>query len=115
MHAARGVLQPAGADVDFAEAASMRRRVLAALACSAACGVRGRDDGLATSPPMGWRSWNQFGLDINQSLLEQQCEAGRNRYGVQGRHLNPLGFFLNPPGFFLRTSIYSPDRVYGVF
>jgi hypothetical protein len=48
------------------------------------------DNGLALSPPMGWyelfgvqicdlsvlsicynrRSWNQFGLDINQSLVE---------------------------------------------
>ena len=33
--------------------------------------------------------------------------AGRNRYGVQGVHLNPLGLFLNynPLGLFLRTSI----------
>ena len=30
-------------------------------------------------------------------------ETGRNRYGVQGAHLNPLGLFLNPLGLFLRT------------
>jgi hypothetical protein len=33
------------------------------------------DNGLALSPPMGWRSWNQFGLDINQTLVEQQYRA----------------------------------------
>ena len=31
--------------------------------------------------------------------------AGRNRHGVQGAHLTPLGLFLNPLGLFLRTSI----------
>jgi hypothetical protein len=34
-----------------------------------------------------------------------------DRRGVQGAHLNPLGFFLNPLGLFLRTSI----PFYGVF
>ena len=34
-----------------------------------------------------------------------QCQAGSNRQGVQGAHLNPLGLFLNPLGLFLRTSI----------
>ena len=42
-------------------------------------GGSGLDDGLAQSPPMGWRSWNQFGLFINQSLMEQQYEALADR------------------------------------
>ena len=37
--------------------------------------------------------------------------AGRNRQGVQGAHLNPLGLFLNPLGLFLRI----PYRLYSVF
>jgi hypothetical protein len=43
---------------------------------------------------------------------EDAWVAGRNRWGVQGAHLmplglflNPLGLFLNPLGLFLRTSI----------
>ena len=39
-------------------------------------------------------------LDLVEELL-----AGRNRYGVQGVHLNPLVLFLNPLGLFLRTFI----------
>jgi hypothetical protein len=34
-----------------------------------------------------------------------QSQAGRNRQGVQGAHLNPLGLFLNPLGLFLRASV----------
>jgi hypothetical protein len=39
------------------------------------------------------------------STTERPWLAGRNRQGVQGAHLNPLGLFLNPLGLFLRTSI----------
>ena len=41
------------------------------------------------------------------ALLERlrRFEPGRNRYGVQGVHLNLLDLFLNPLGLFLRTSI----------
>ena len=28
------------------------------------------DNGLGVTPPRGWRSWNQFQCDINQSLIE---------------------------------------------
>jgi hypothetical protein len=40
---------------------------------------------------------------------------GRNRYGVQGARLNPLGLFLNPPGLFLRTSIPFIWRILSAF
>eukprot|EP00038_Savillea_parva_P009236 m.182183 g.182183 ORF g.182183 m.182183 type:complete len:444 (+) comp15463_c0_seq1:267-1598(+) len=34
------------------------------------------DNGIGwDSPPMGWRSWNQFQCNINQSLIEAQYEA----------------------------------------
>jgi hypothetical protein len=41
------------------------------------------------------RSWlhpSNFGRDGAQKL--RLSEPGRNRYGVQGGHLNPLGLFL---------------------
>jgi len=41
--------------------------------------VNGLDDGVAVSPPMGWRSWNQFGKFINQSLLEAHFAALADR------------------------------------
>eukprot|EP00581_Thalassiosira_minuscula_P006110 CAMPEP_0183741440 /NCGR_PEP_ID=MMETSP0737-20130205/62141_1 /TAXON_ID=385413 /ORGANISM="Thalassiosira miniscula, Strain CCMP1093" /LENGTH=438 /DNA_ID=CAMNT_0025976767 /DNA_START=26 /DNA_END=1339 /DNA_ORIENTATION=+ len=31
--------------------------------------VQSNDNGLAQTPPMGWRSWNQFGQNVNQSLM----------------------------------------------
>ena len=32
------------------------------------------DNGIGLSPPMGWRSWNQFQCAINQSLIEEHYE-----------------------------------------
>mmetsp|Transcript_20832 Transcript_20832/g.41271 ORF Transcript_20832/g.41271 Transcript_20832/m.41271 type:complete len:429 (+) Transcript_20832:36-1322(+) len=29
----------------------------------------GNDNGLALTPPLGWRSWNLFGANVNQSLI----------------------------------------------
>ena len=29
----------------------------------------GLDNGLGLTPPMGWRSWNLYGLDVNQSMI----------------------------------------------
>merc|ERR1719378_847784 len=28
------------------------------------------DNGLAKLPPMGWRSWNSYGANVNQKLIE---------------------------------------------
>ena len=28
------------------------------------------DNGLALTPPLGWRSWNLFGADVSQKLIE---------------------------------------------
>jgi len=43
--------------------------VLALLAAFSGRGALALDDGLAATPPMGWRSWNLFGGDVNQSLI----------------------------------------------
>ena len=29
------------------------------------------DDGLALTPPMGWRSWNSYSCDVNQTIMER--------------------------------------------
>lgn len=33
-------------------------------------GALALEDGLARTPPMGWRSWNTFGGDVDQELME---------------------------------------------
>ena len=33
------------------------------------------DNGLGLTPPMGWRSWNLFGNDTNQSFMQSIMEG----------------------------------------
>ena len=33
--------------------------------------VYAADNGRAITPPMGWRSWNLFGANVNQALMEK--------------------------------------------
>ena len=37
-----------------------------ALAALAITSVTANDNGLAITPPLGWRSWNLFGNNVNQ-------------------------------------------------
>ena len=37
--------------------------------------TEGISNGLGITPPRGWRSWNQFGTNINQDLIEAQYKA----------------------------------------
>ena len=66
----------------------MNRHRLASAAAAAACALafatvppaaraQGRrlDDGLARTPPMGWNTWNKFGCDVNETLIEQTADA----------------------------------------
>ena len=32
-------------------------------------------DGLASTPPMGWNSWNKFACDVNEDLIRETAEA----------------------------------------
>jgi hypothetical protein len=41
--------------------------------------------------PLYYHSSTPGGMD---QPCSEQCESGRNIYGVQGVHLNPLGLFL---------------------
>lgn len=64
-----------------------------AVVCSAAAALA-LDDGLAVSPPMGWRSWNQFGLDITQEIVEAQYAvlAAKREYGGKTTSLAEVGY-----------------------
>ena len=42
---------------------------LSAAVCSAL------DNGLAITPPLGFRTWNQFGLNVNTTMMEQTFRA----------------------------------------
>ena len=33
------------------------------------------DNGLARTPPMGWNSWNHFGCDVSERLIEEEADA----------------------------------------
>ena len=61
-----------------------------------ALSVHALDNGLAALPPMGWRSWNQFGGTISQQLFEEVIFKGltdKSRL-VDGKHtsLAELGY-----------------------
>lgn len=33
------------------------------------------DDGLARTPPMGWNTWNKFGCDVSEKLIQETADA----------------------------------------
>jgi alpha-galactosidase len=33
------------------------------------------DDGLARTPPMGWNTWNRFGCDVSETLIQETADA----------------------------------------
>src|SRR5450755_2251877 len=37
--------------------------------------TRGADDNLALTPPMGWNSWNKFGCDVSETLIQSMADA----------------------------------------
>jgi len=49
-----------------------------AILLSAAC-VLGIDNGKGVTPPLGWRSWNLYGANVNQQLIEQQMTGITSR------------------------------------
>ena len=80
------------------------------------------------SSTTGWepREWahspNYFAASLADTFLSRRAylhapanstghDPGRNRYGVQGVHLNPLDLFLNP----WASSYAPPYCLYGVF
>src|SRR5579859_8037464 len=37
--------------------------------------ARALDNGLALTPPMGWNSWNKFGCDVSEKLIESMADV----------------------------------------
>ena len=37
------------------------------------------DDGLARTPPLGWRSWNFYACEIDAGVFERQADALADR------------------------------------
>ena len=59
---------------------------------------------------------DRYATEIKEEGYDElEFLSGRNRQGVQGAHLNPLGLFLNPLGLFLRTSIPFIQRILSAF
>jgi hypothetical protein len=48
-------------------------------------------DGLASSPPMGWRSWNLYGTNVNQDLLLKIMRGMTKKRGKERVSLCDLG------------------------
>lgn len=48
-------------------------------------------DGLALSPPMGWRSWNLYGTNVNQDLLLKIMKGMIKKRGKEQLSLCDLG------------------------
>jgi alpha-galactosidase len=67
----------------------MQRTSLVALAAGAGVALA-NDNGLARTPPLGWRSWNLYGANVNQSLIESIMDGmAVSRNGVS---LKSLGY-----------------------
>merc|ERR1711970_1239837 len=51
---------------------TMSLRLLSLFAVGAALVIftHANDNGLAKTPPMGWRSWNLYGANVDQKLIE---------------------------------------------
>ena len=52
--------------------------------------VVANDNGLALTPPMGWRSWNLFGENVNQSLMQSIMDGLTVKRN--GTSLSDLGY-----------------------
>lgn len=55
----------------------MKLSTLSLLSSSAL--VLGIENGKGVTPPMGWRSWNLFGADVNQDLIKSQMDGMTTR------------------------------------
>ena len=53
----------------LAPVANMKSTACLALAALFTAGVQANDNGLGLTPPQGWRSWNLYGNNVNQSLI----------------------------------------------
>jgi alpha-galactosidase len=64
------------------------RRLIVVVALATSVGAHAqRFDGLATTPPMGWNSWNRFGCTVDEKLIRETADAmvssGMKKAGYQ--------------------------------
>ena len=56
-------------------------------------GIYGATDGLAKTPPMGWRSWNTYGREVTQEKMIKVVDAFKDTSRVAyGKHMSLLDF-----------------------
>ncbi len=80
---------------EMAQSCSWSGLLTALLVSTVSRSVNGIDNGLGIVPARGWRSWNEFGDDINQATIEAQMEALASRKRTVGgvpTSLADLGF-----------------------
>lgn len=54
----------------------MRTFLYITLICLLPAGIKAQSfDSLALTPPMGWNSWNNFGCDVSEKLIEEMADA----------------------------------------
>ena len=77
----------------------MRSLVLSVIACVLASRARGGYNGLAQTPPMGWRSWNEYAGGCDQTCLEGIARAlVDTSRTVNGSHMSLLQLGYNTVG-----------------
>jgi len=65
-------------------------------------------NGAAPTPPMGWASWNLFGRNINEKIIEETADA------MKALHLNELGYtYLNVDDCWMSSVRDSEGRLQG--
>ena len=66
------------------------------------------ENGAAKTPPMGWASWNLFGRNINEKIIEEMAAA------MQALHLNELGYtYLNVDDCWMSSVRDASGRLQG--
>ena len=55
---------------------AVRVKILVAMAVlTLAPMLSAQDKGLASTPPMGWNSWNKFGCNVSEDMIRQMADA----------------------------------------
>ena len=53
----------------------MKKLVLLLILCLPASVLAQKFAGLAPTPPMGWNSWNTFGVNVDEKLIKEMADA----------------------------------------
>jgi hypothetical protein len=70
----------------------MKSTACLALAALFTAGVQANDNGLGLTPPQGWRSWNLYGNNVNQSLIMDIMTGMTKKRGTPAVSLQDLGY-----------------------